>query len=147
MVRSASMACSCCSIRARRSGSARTSALISLQSLCPLMAILLLYVALLGIRQVHTLSSLITIPTHEASCALIANQHNRLFANKKPRNWLPGLLAPRTGFEPVTSRLTAGRSTVELSGIIRSTNNGSIHQVGRYVNSFCLFSHNLCKFV
>ena len=29
--------------------------------------------------------------------------------------------APRTGFEPVTYRLTAGRSTVELSGNMLSS--------------------------
>src|SRR6266705_2483213 len=63
---------------------------------------------------------LIMIPAHEAPCTLTANQHNRLFANKTPRNWLPGRLAPRTGFEPVTSRLTAGRSTVELAGNVSS---------------------------
>src|SRR6266487_2184957 len=66
------------------------------------------------------LDFLIMIPTHEASCALIANRHNRLFANKTPRKPVPGRLAPRTGFEPVTSRLTAGRSTVELSGKVCS---------------------------
>src|SRR5260221_4917698 len=34
---------------------------------------------------------------------------------KTPWKPVPGRLAPRTGFEPVTYRLTAGRSTVELS--------------------------------
>ncbi len=56
------------------------------------------------------LDFLIMIPTHEASYALIANRHNRLFANKTPRKPVPGRLAPRPGFEPVTSRLTAGCS-------------------------------------
>ena len=35
--------------------------------------------------------------------------------NGGARNMASRLLAPRTGFEPVTYRLTAGRSTVELS--------------------------------
>src|SRR5712692_4835666 len=61
MVSPASMACSRCSIRARRSGSARTFALILLQDLCPLMAILLLYVALLDNRH-------IVHPQWECSC-------------------------------------------------------------------------------
>src|SRR5437868_1327633 len=37
--------------------------------------------------------------------------------------------APRTGFEPVTYRLTAGRSTVELSRKMFSWNARSIHEV------------------
>src|ERR1051326_5303690 len=37
--------------------------------------------------------------------------------------------APRTGFEPVTYRLTAGRSTVELSRKVFSWNACSIHEV------------------
>src|SRR5437762_14353440 len=37
--------------------------------------------------------------------------------------------APRTGFEPVTYRLTAGRSTVELSRNVLSCNACSIHEV------------------
>src|SRR5574337_1335583 len=46
MVSSASIACSRCSILARRSGSDRTFVLISFQGLCPLMVIFLPYVAL-----------------------------------------------------------------------------------------------------
>src|SRR6266516_5764693 len=37
--------------------------------------------------------------------------------------------APRTGFEPVTHRLTAGCSTVELSRNVLSWNACSIHEV------------------
>ena len=33
---------------------------------------------------------------------------------------LPALEAPRLGFEPRTYRLTAGRSTIELSGIVQT---------------------------
>src|SRR5260370_41139933 len=53
-------------------------------------------------------------------CGLPARSCHRLLVIETPRNWLPGRLAPRTGFEPVTSRLTAGRSTVELSGKVCS---------------------------
>src|SRR6266568_9548892 len=87
---------------------------------------------------------LIMIPAHEAPCTLTANQHNRLFANKTPRNWLPGRLAPRTGFEPVTSRLTAGRSTVELSGNVSSYGQLEYTPIGggaSIVFSWCTDSH------
>jgi hypothetical protein len=46
---------------------------------------------------------------------LATHHYIRLLVTEAPWNWLPGFLAPRTGFEPVTYRLTAGRSTVELS--------------------------------
>ena len=38
------------------------------------------------------------------------------FANKKPRFRVAFYMAPRVGLEPTTYRLTAGRSTIELSG-------------------------------
>ena len=47
---------------------------------------------------------------------------------KRPGSQFQGVSAPRTGFEPVTYRLTAGRSTVELSRTVHSTNTRSIHQ-------------------
>lgn len=45
-------------------------------------------------------------------------------------------MAPRTGLEPVTSRLTAGRSTIELSRNVFSRNDCSIHYVHAFVNTF-----------
>jgi hypothetical protein len=48
---------------------------------------------------------------------VVFKQQGRVGAPKTETPWkpVPGRLAPRTGFEPVTYRLTAGRSTVELS--------------------------------
>jgi hypothetical protein len=36
-------------------------------------------------------------------------------------------MAPRVGFEPTTYRLTAGRSTVELSGIAFAIERGKVY--------------------
>ncbi len=68
---------------------------------------------------------------------------DQLSHKKRPGTTFLGILAPRTGFEPVTYRLTAGRSTVELSrnDFLLAHLTQAVYQVcAVFVNTFFGFS-------